>query len=440
MSSNEPEEDREMRQGTDRRRPRRPRLWLRAAVPAVVIAVGAGGWLGSATPAGATTTHHVYHYLNGVACPSASACVSVGATTSDEEEGSGAVVSGTITPIAYRSDDGGRAWSEVRLPGAGSADLYGVACATTTRCVAVGAHQVVSNASFNGTTAVAFSTSDAGRTWKAASLPGPMPGLVGVACPSPTHCVAVGGRTNAGTLRITTVALVSDDSGSRWSAASLPDVSGQLLSVSCSSSTTCVADGADPYLANGDFAASKPFGLRSTDGGRHWANVGMPDNAEGSGGPTAVDCPTARVCVSAGDTFTWCYCGTGTAGRYGDEWSSDDGGTTWTNRSFPTLGGFDVWDSEAISCWSATACAVAAYGTPDTRGVSPVYYPMVLVLTAAGGWAPLRSPGPTSGLRDQYIYGLACRSATDCVAVGSSYGNDVAVEVGFAGHWTSAVT
>ncbi|SRR5579875_57193 len=158
-------------------------------------------------------------------------------------------------------------------------------------------------------------------------------------------------------------------------------------------------------------------------------------NEGGRGGPTAVACQSALRCSAVGDWFNWCWCGTGTPGHFGQTWATSDGGATWSHRVLPTLGGYDVWYANALSCW-ATGCAMA--GTATTTKPGSGYYALFQALSASGG--PLGAPVTSaSGLRPQYIDGLSCHSASYCAAVGQDWSKPAAaaIETWASGHWST---
>src|SRR4051812_12423640 len=117
--------------------------------------------------------------------------------------------------------------------------LNGVACPSATNCTAVG---VIDNATAQRTLVEHWN----GSSWAMPTSRNPATAvasrLLGVTCPTPTVCVAVGtadGRP-----------LVEQSSGATWSLKSVPgSVNGQLAAVSCTSTTNCIAvgdDGAHP--------------------------------------------------------------------------------------------------------------------------------------------------------------------------------------------------
>jgi hypothetical protein len=266
-------------------------------------------------------------------------------------------------------------------------------------------------------------------------LPNGAAALFASSC-SAAHCVAVGGEHVPGTLTIYPEVLVSHGPALRWSAARIPVMNGELNGVSCPTASRCVATGTAPYV-KGNAASSTPVSIVSTDGGTAWSTAAISNSGGHAGGPVTTVCPTASRCVSAGDVFSWCECGTGTPGHYGESWSSGNGGHTWQNHLFGTIWNLDVWYSYALSCWSSSACLLAAEGTrsgPDDGGS---FYPMVIPLVAKNGWA---GPGPKASrprgaLQPQWIYGLHCWSSTSCGAVGENYEYQVATEVYSGGTW-----
>jgi len=364
---------------------------------------------------GPTTAHS--SYLSAISCPTATVCVAVGAVETDIDSASGRLIGGSFQAMAVRTTDAGKSWVPVELPVL-DASLSAVSCWSAAQCVAVGATHVASHGSWWAASAVVVRI-DGGTGSRAAAIPSGAKALDAVSCPSATTCIAAGGAFIPGTVALHPDVLVSHDGGASWAGAVLPIAQGLLQSVSCSSTSHCVALGASPYKrANVDF--SKPVGLLSSDGGLSWKVATVPG---GSGGPTAVACQSASHCLAVGDKFNWCLCGTGTPGHYASSWVTDDGGATWSEQVLPTLGGYDVWYANALSCW-ATACAMA--GTATTTKFQSAYYAIFQSLSASGG--PSGPPSTSaSGLRRQYIYGLSCQTASNCVAVGQDWSKEARV-------------
>jgi photosystem II stability/assembly factor-like uncharacterized protein len=96
---------------------------LSVLLPLVLLAPPLGGRL-PARPAASSQTSSTTSRLSGVACPSPSTCVVVGASMP------------TFRGTILRSTDGGRTWRSQTF--GTTIDLDGVACARPSTCVAVG--------------------------------------------------------------------------------------------------------------------------------------------------------------------------------------------------------------------------------------------------------------------------------------------------------------
>jgi hypothetical protein len=145
-----------------------------------VSADGGQSWAMASVPAGTGV-------LQSTACLSPSNCLAAGTT--------GTTVSDVVPAKGelLHSADGGHTWvpSSSTLP---VDDVYGLACPSDNQCAMVGTTWVGSPAV--GTGGVAEST-DAGLTFSSSPTSYVPITLTAVACPSTSHCVAVGGNTVA---------------------------------------------------------------------------------------------------------------------------------------------------------------------------------------------------------------------------------------------------
>jgi photosystem II stability/assembly factor-like uncharacterized protein len=165
--------------------------------------------------------------LADVACPTRSTCLAVG-------------VPGSV----LRSTDGGLRWSRIALPD-GEAQLSRLSCTAPTACVAEGRNLQ----NFGG---VSLVTRDGGLTWSASTY-GWLRGaraeeatsMDGLACASSTRCLAVS-YSPAGHW---TWVEVTGDGGASWSRAGSPRGVRSLTSVSCRDPEFCVAIGATTHAA-----------------------------------------------------------------------------------------------------------------------------------------------------------------------------------------------
>ena len=226
-------------------------------------------WTAAQPPVPAGTTSAA---LSGVSCATSAGCVATGERTQ---------ANGTTIGLAESWN--GRAWANraVKLPaGSGGGALFGVSCASSKSCVAVGSY---GNADFD---IVALAESWNGKTWTASKPSAPAgatsAALQGVSCVSLAACVAVGWYTNAFGYPL---GLAESWNGRKWTEVPLPksDGYGELYSVSCVSSKYCLAVGV------GDGTAPGPSrGIPSSDvwNGKSWSFKKVPVPPKG-GGSTA---------------------------------------------------------------------------------------------------------------------------------------------------------
>ncbi|HXQ58841.1 MAG TPA: hypothetical protein VN799_02050, partial [Acidimicrobiales bacterium] len=154
------------------------------------------------------------YYLEGLACESSTNCVAVGQSPSREAEAVTVPINDGVIGIVQA------------VPGA--SDLYGVTCEGTTTCIAVGQ-------GFSGAVVVAITD---GVPGKLQSLPGTN-SLWGVSClDNADTCLAAGLNTSPSLQGD----LLPIDNGS---AGTIQTVSGtyEFMGVDCSSTTTCVVVG-----------------------------------------------------------------------------------------------------------------------------------------------------------------------------------------------------
>lgn len=224
--------------------------------------------------------------LSAVSCTSPSACTAVGST---DMEG--------LQPGVLVQRWNGRSWSFQAAPtpvwAAGSV-FDGVSCVSLTLCTAVG---MTISGPFAQFTRPLIERWD-GTGWAIQSAPRPanssLTELSSVSCTSSTACMAVGDADGA--------ALVERWSGSRWSIQPSPDdqyaFSNALSGVSCASATMCVAVGATNLDASGS-AAPPPEMTAELWNGQRWSPQRLTASPEGSW-LTAVACPSTHSCVAVG--------------------------------------------------------------------------------------------------------------------------------------------
>jgi hypothetical protein len=386
--------------------------------------------------------------LNGVSCPSGSACTSVGQffdksgaqrTLAERWNGSNWHIQPTPNPTGSSSSRlfavacpaadsctavgtsnsqllverwGGARWRLQRAPvppGAQFSELTGVSC-TAASCIAVGDY--VNSSGADVTLAERWN----GTTWAIQPTPNPSGAqffsfLAGVSCSAPGACEAVGG-SDAGVV-------AERWNGTRWRLQAVPAPGGaqfpQLFGVSCAVSS-CEAVG-----GYGDSSgAFVPLGERWNGAAWHVQPAPNPARASFSflGG---VSCPSPSDCTAVGVGN-----GDGTPFPLSERWR----GGRWNLSTIPAPVGAAENQLNGIACPATDRC-VAVGTVGPTRGV---------LSTEALGWNGRtwhlqKIPTlPGAGLN-----AVSCVSETDCVAVGGSNAGTLA-ERWNGEHWTMQPT
>ena len=286
--------------------------------------------------------------LTAVACPSAAVCIAVGFLNDRL---------GNPTRL-FSERWNGIGWSIVPVPspaGAARSFLGGVACTSTSACVAVG-NTSHSDGSPGGTLAEHWN----GTRWSIMPTPNP-PGAPGaylpsVSCPSPSLCIAVGSRTDShGT---PTGALAERWDGTHWTIVPTPKPTGapgaELDGIACTSSSACLAAGALDY-------PKQQTPLAERWDGTHWTILSTPKTPGAQGGVlSGVACTSETACTIAGLAFT-----NSLPYVYADRWN----GARFTFQSTPALpGAFDV-GNPGVACPTASSCmAVGAFTNTFPNG------------------------------------------------------------------------
>lgn len=229
-------------------------------------------------------------------------------------------------------------------------------------------------------------SASSGPTWKViarwtgsgAGTPGNITGLV---CHADGGCVAVGNSEEG----VNNVLLVRLPHSARWRIHALKS-SSQAASVSCPTSSMCVANFGSTVMV-------------TNDGGQRWTERGV--NVKNFFG-YSIDCSTVGVCMLAGSLKDQATILTST-----------DGVRTWSIAlRAPSLSKSDY--SPSVSCQSVMWCSAIV-----NQGISSDYeFPIEsrVFRTMNGGrtWQP--SPGDTEGLDLGLV---SCTFLKDCLASGS---------------------
>ncbi len=324
-----------------------------------------------------------YNAFSGVACASSARCVAVGFD-----------LSATVDQNLVESWNG-TSWSITPSPSTGGSDnsLSAVRCTSSTSCMAVGAY---SNGSVQQTLVEGWN----GSSWATIASPNQGTsnnGLGGVSCTSSTSCAAVGAYAKSGVEQT----LIETWNGSVWTITPSPNTSttnsNTLNGIACTSTTSCVAVG---FYFNGSSNSNQT--LIETWNGTAWTITTSPNQPSSTNDLSAVSCTSSTACTAVGVSVN----GSSIAHTLIERWN----GTAWSISVSPNPGGISN-ELNAVKCTSSTSCtAVGDYYTASNVD-------QTLVERWDGStWAVVASPNQGTG--QNYLDGVACPSATSCMAVG----------------------
>ncbi len=288
-----------------------------------------------------------YSGLNALSCPAATNCTAVGFSRY-----------GTLAE-AWN----GTTWTKTVSPGpVGSIDtnLSSISCAAVNDCVAAGYYLNAAS------TWLTLTESWDGSTWRIVPSPNPTgvagSELIGVSCPGPNSCVAVG-ESFDNTGNSFTLAEIWD--GSTWSLVTTPNAaSGSedvLNAVSCVSSSQCTAVG--QYAALNE--AMPPLVELWND--TEWSLVA---GVRGNGQLAGIDCTGGSTCMAVGS------------------YADDEIDGTWSKAGIAKPTGTYGPVLASVSCTSASHCIAVGFSTGKA---SDTTYNLSEIWTGSS-WALLSTP------------------------------------------------
>jgi hypothetical protein len=338
--------------------------------------------------------------------------------------GGGGTTTGIVTPPTSTTTSTGVTTSGIATGGNAIGAVFdAVTCPTSIECVAVGYnalfHSIWSVGTLSGT---AWSWSTVGTIPSDASGQGL---LSGIACPTATTCIAVGGDKGGPTAN--GVYSMGTFSGGSWSwtaernAPSDSNGGGVLYAITCVSTTACVAGGSDHNWHGVAVSITYSSGVWS------WGSETMvPRETSGdSGRILALSCPSTTLCVGVGDN-TVNGAGSFTIGtKTGGSWS-------WSTDQTIPGDGTGLGFLAGVACPTTTTCFAVGYDN-TLAGVQSVG-------TYAGGhWSwTVESPVYVNAVPAGEIAGITCSSAALCSTVGynqASEGEANGVQLS-AGQWS----
>lgn len=290
--------------------------------------------------------------------------------------GSGSYVPGPGWIVA--SSDAGDTWKLLDSVSQGDS-FSAIACPTATHCIAVGERSTGQGATASDVALVVV-TADTGEHWANAPVPSSVGVPLDVACASITTCVVVGGAV-----------IRTSDGGTSWEPVSTPAGLAGIDSVACPTATFCIIGGSGP----GPEASSPSMSSISDDGGLTWSTATIAGGPSGLGEISCSDAQTCVGLVGSGATNTF---------GMGSPIVTSDGGTTWT------AGSSEV--GAAVSCLSSFCVSVGGLWQSATNT-----YPGDAFVSTDGGlnWTPMTIT------TSQSLTSVACTSTVSCVAVGGSF-------------------
>ena len=260
------------------------------------------------------------------------------------------------------------------------ATVDAVSCTAPGVCDVVG--HVLDSAQANGLIPdrlVFASTADGGVTWKTATLPelsdenGFEAGYgVSVApdlsCSAPSACIVVASLRGFNPAQGVVDAWSTSDTGTTWSETRFAGMNAISSNLSCPSASDC-------WFGPSSYSTTYPSGalLHTTDGGRVWSVVPLPDTVPlgpESDAPAVAPSWPAFGCTSDADCVI--------AGR--GMMATSDAGATWHAVPLPP----QVGAVQSISCGSSRGAICVAAANPST--IDPRFMPNggSLIITDAG--------------------------------------------------------
>jgi hypothetical protein len=271
--------------------------------------------------------------------------------------------------------------------------LFGVSCASSSTCLAVGED-------YKGNWGI-HAEAGSGSTWTFQSGLTRISGsvLFGASCPSTSWCASVGYKSTSGGEE----AMAQLKSGSTWTYNNVGVPAGatrsSLNGISCSSSSWCM--GVGWKMVSGD---DKPFAAGFN--GSTWTHLSAPTASNAT--LLGVSCASSSSCVAVGASA-------GTA--LAQVWN----GFSWsTTPAVAVPAGGSQYALRGVSCVSATWCLATGTYTNSSgldRPFAAVWNGSTWTTTPAIPWG---------GNIEAEAYGVSCVATTECWVVGEGhYGSTV---------------
>ena len=255
----------------------------------------------------------------------------------------------------------GSTWVQETLPPPKSADHLslissGVACVSTSFCQVAGAGAIL----FEGTTDVQINMIGlVGSTWVQEAVPPIASDLVSISCVTSSFCQSFSYQSfGSFPLSLFSGGTGIAFNGESWSQ-SMNLTSGVVSSVSCMSSSFCQAVGSTEEFIGSTSPAIVSFPTIWNFDGTNWSG---PTELSYSGALNSVSCVSTTFCMAVGNKDTTIYPWGGVATQ-GLALAFD--GTNWSQTNLPQI----VNSLSSVSCIASTYCqAVGTYSIPTPNG------------------------------------------------------------------------
>ncbi len=394
----------------------RPKRFLAVGAAVFAGALGVTVALAVALPSSSSTTKTtsasakiLFAGLEAVTCSGASHCTAVGDFLPVDKD---AAIGdpdgdGKATHTLVEFSDGAR-WVHVPSPdvGRGGSQLSSVSCPSVDSCTAVGFYRPDP---FPGYAATAppsdpLIESETDGRWHIVDSPVPAPDsvLAGVSCPTTSDCTAVGYAISgqSGATPLESLFIESFD-GRAWTLEEVsppPGSVSELDSVSCASTSACVAVG--DSAPQSDPTATRPLVETMQHG--TWRQGTFGSSGSGQGILYDVACPAVGQCLAAGNSVT---------GATGSALVLSLSGTSWTVDRAASSQAHDP-SLTALGCAGVEHCVVAGTALESAA--------KVLAEVDDTGWQSLSPPAFSDN-----VDSIACPTQRSCVVVGSRYVNSL---------------
>jgi len=280
-----------------------------------------------------------------------------------------------------------------------------------------------------------YVSTDGAQTWSVLPVPGGVTFTSGLSCASATDCAAGGLYYGHQPVYVTTAS-----GGHSWTVSPLPAGVGQILNLDCVTATTCrgLASPSGQAMSLGVVLPVRDMHFVVTSGsGRRFTVVPFPRGTS----IQSLTCPTASHCVAVGWHSNFGPPHYGPDVDHGVLLTSDDGGLTWQQRTWPK--GYGPGPLPEVTCADASHCAMIGFiersGTMRdqygyTSGPDAIQY-TVIAFSADGGTTWTASTLPRT-IPYPMIDALTCPTARTCYAAGS---DDIAQQIGNTHNGSSSV-